>query len=190
MDTLLAFLRNASVAGILAVALPLAYATWQLFRELRHRNEIERAKIEADYLRAALDVCHVPTEAMIAAAFEFSQHVGVAKQPARIDGRFAEPVAKAWNEFAREMDRFNKSVKVALAFARRAGAEPLARCLVAVHKSSNELGALIQPLMTGELTSGNIESTDAFRQAFSDADRASDLLVDRIAEIYGVRRQR
>ena len=188
MNTLVEFLRDAAVASILVVLLPLAYSAWQLSRELRHRNEMERAKIEADYLRAAIDVCHVPTEALNTAAFEFSHHVMLRRQPARVDGGLAEPIAKAWNSFAREMDRFNQAIKVALAFARRAGAEPLARALVAAHKSANELGAVLRPLMDGELTAGNLEETAAFQQAFSDADTASDLLVDRIAEIYGVRR--
>jgi len=149
---------------------------------------MERAKIEADYLRSALDVCHIPTEAMNSAAFEISHHVMLRGQPAMVNGAFAEPVGKAWNGFVSEMDRFNKATKIALSFARRSGAENLARALVKLHQSSNELGALLRPLMDGELTAGNVEAAPAFQTAFADADVASDLLVDRLADIYGVKR--
>lgn len=153
--------------------------------QLRKQNELERKKIETEYLRRVLEVLHVPNEAINAAAFEISYHVRNLGKPATTPDGFAPPVQRAWERYSAEIDRFNLAVKVALAFARAAGDKELADALVHSHTAVQNLGSLLAGLMDRRIHAGNVDETSNYKLAFEATDRASDLVVRRFTAIYG-----
>ena len=163
-----------------------------LARQIRQQNRLERARVEVEYLRKALEVLDLPIRTMAQVQTQADQViVGQAH-----DGLTVEQTERKFRQIAADWDsaleKHGATLHVALAFAHEQGERELGESLAEASRTGHELGMsvmrAVEPMMNLEsrdiLPGKEIVKRPEMQQAIQAWQRAAVLIVRRIRRLY------
>jgi hypothetical protein len=179
-DEMIRALVPALVAGI--PVLVLAF-------QLRQQNRLERKRIEAEYLRRALEVLDLPFQVMMRVNARCNVIAFQRRQGEMRD--YEDQVLTLGAEWESATDKHLSALAAAISFAKEARRDELVRALDAASDTAIELRYIIidaldrTRLDQPARDSPDIQDDDRFTKAAKARGWASRALVARIHEIYG-----